>query len=81
MVYLNVEHDVFGLSFAVQEGVFVSRPESESLVELALARVAPPGTAALRTAHQLTRVPVAWFRTTHFRVETKGDRAVRVFDV
>jgi release factor glutamine methyltransferase len=43
LAYLIGEREFFGLRFAVREGVLIPRPESELVVELALARLAAKG--------------------------------------
>jgi len=40
VAYLTGEREFFGLRFSVREGVLIPRPESELVVELALARLA-----------------------------------------
>jgi release factor glutamine methyltransferase len=49
VAYLTGEREFFGLRFAVREGVLIPRPESELVVELALARLAAKDGPAVAT--------------------------------
>ncbi len=63
MAYLTGEREFYGLSFGVREGVLIPRPESELVVELALARLtgrqAPAKAADLGTGTGCLGIAIA----------------------